>query len=126
MKLFIILSIAFSLFAFGGTKPPENDPTAFWQQSETLNIQLGVRDKNALAESYNAVFSAENKALGIVYEAKIRVAKDDWGFVYFPQDFPPGVKDGEYVWNCTVNGKIVSSGSFKYSDDQRTLTIPKK
>jgi len=75
MKIYIILTIAFSLFAFGGTKAPETDPSALWQQSETLSIQLGVRDKNALSESYTAVFSAENKEFGIVYEAKIKVAK---------------------------------------------------
>ena len=126
MRIYIILTIAFSLFTFGGTKAPENDPSALWQQSETLSIQLGVRDKNALSESYTAVFSAENKEFGIVYEAKIKVAKDDWGFVLFPQDFPPGVKDGNYIWKCTVNGKKISSGTFKFADSQRTLTMPKK
>lgn len=126
MRLFVLLTLVFSVFAFGGSKAPEEGPSAYWQQSESLNIQLGVRDKNALAGSYVAVFTVQNKEMEIVLEAKITVAKDDWGFVYFPNDFPPGAKDGDYLWKCTVSGKTVSSGSFKYAENQRTLTIPLK
>ncbi|MBU4487061.1 MAG: hypothetical protein KKD38_09055 [Candidatus Delongbacteria bacterium] len=126
MRLLIILTLVFSMFAFGGSKAPEEDPISSWQQSESLNIQLAVRDKNSVMEIFEAVFIVENIENGLKFEKTIKVPDDDWGFVYFPDDFPPGAKDGEYEWKCVVNGNVVSSGNFKFSENHRNLFIPKK
>lgn len=126
MKKILILTLILSALIFSQTKVKQENLSPSWQQSEALNIQLGVRDKNSSLETYEAVFTAENKAEKIILESRIKVEKDGWGFVYFPNDFPGGAKDGDYQWKCTVGGKKVSSGRFKYAENQRTLTIPKK
>jgi hypothetical protein len=126
MKIFILLTMVFSAFAYGGSGAPKEDPVPFWQQSESVNIQLGTRDKNGALQSYEAAFSVQLQGSDVILEAKTTVSGDAWAFVYFPESFPPGAKDGEYSWKCTVNGKVTASGSFIFGEDQRTLTIPKK
>jgi hypothetical protein len=125
MKYFMITLIFVSL-AFGGSNSPKEDPVPSWQQSEALNIQIGSRDKNGALETYEAVFTVQMKGSDTIFEARTKSAGDAWAFVSFPENFTPGAKDGEYDWKCEVNGHITASGSFRFADDQRTLTIPKK
>ena len=61
-----------------------------------------------------------------IFEAKLKVNSDEWGFVSFPEDFSTSASDGEYEWECTVGDRAVSSGSFTFRLDQRELTLPKK
>ncbi len=124
--LIVLTGLIFCAFCSGGTRPGNDIPTPFWQQSETLNIQLGVRDRNGSLEYYDAVFLVQRKDDDTEYKKKLRVKTDEWGFAYFPDDFDVRVSDGEYIWNCTVDGRIVSYGDFIYSKDQRKITIPKK
>lgn len=124
--LIILTGLIFCSFCNAGSRPSGETPVPFWQQSETLNIQLAVRDRNGALEYYDAVFSVERKDEDIVYKKDLRVKADDWGFVFFPEDFDIRASDGEYVWNCTVDGKIVSYGDFVYKNDQREILMPKK
>lgn len=126
MKYFIFITlILFSVISAASNSPVE-DPVPSWQQSEALDIQLGVRDKNGAAEYYDALFVVSKKNGTEKYEKIIKVKKDDWGFVNFPSDFKDNADDGEYEWKCFVDGKVVSFGEFIYSEFQRILTLPKK
>jgi len=121
--IFFIILI-FSLTA--GSKDNTAGPAPSWQQSESFNIQLGVRDKNASMEYYDAVFKVTDEGGRNIYEATVKVVSDEWGFVNFPEDFSVSALDGTYEWKCFVGGIQVSSGTFTLSDDQRTITLPKK
>lgn len=123
--VFIYLMIlTFSLTA--GSKDNTDGPVPSWQQSESLNIQLGVRDRNASMEYYDAVFKVTDKDGRNEYEATLKVISDEWGFVHFPADFSVSALDGTYEWKCFVGDIQVSSGTFTLSADQRTITLPKK
>ncbi|HXK49087.1 MAG TPA: hypothetical protein PKW56_01335 [Clostridiales bacterium] len=123
--VFIYLMIlTFSLTA--GSKDNTDGPVPSWQQSESLNIQLGVRDRNSSMEYYDAVFRVTDENGRNEYEATVKVASDDWGFVHFPADFSVSALDGTYEWKCFVGDIQVSSGTFTLSADQRTITLPKK
>lgn len=127
MKYFVFIAIIlYSVISQGASNSPAEDPVPSWQQSEALNIQLGVRDKNGSAESYEAKFIVLKKNGTDKYERIISVKKDDWGFVDFPSDFKSSAEDGEYEWKCYVDSKVVSYGEFIFSDFQRIITVPKK
>ncbi len=126
MKNILVILFVFSIALAAGSKDSTQGPLPSWQQSETLNIQLGVRDRNASMEFYEAVFIVQTKEDEKIFEAKLKVNTDEWGFVSFPEDFSVSAPDGEYEWKCTVEGKKVSSGTFTFRQDQRELTLPEK
>ncbi|MFA7122772.1 MAG: hypothetical protein WC212_01895 [Candidatus Delongbacteria bacterium] len=126
MKTLFIIIIAFALSLTAGSKDNTAGPAPSWQQSESFNIQLGVRDKNASMEYYDALFKVTDETGRNEYEAAIKVRSDEWGFVNFPEDFSVSALDGTYEWKCFVGGIQVSSGTFTLSEDQRTITLPKK
>jgi len=126
MKNILVVLILFSIVLTAGSKDNTNGPVPSWQQSESLNIQLGVRDMNASMEYYEAVFTVQSVNDDKIFEAKLKVNSDEWGFVSFPEDFSTSASDGEYEWECTVGDRAVSSGSFTFRLDQRELTLPKK
>lgn len=126
MKTIFVIIIIFALNLLAGSKDNANGPEPSWQQSESLNILLGVRDKNASMEYYDAIFKVIDEQEKNVYEATIRVEADGWGFLNFPEDFSVYALDGNYTWKCFVKDMLVSAGSFTLGDDQRTLTLPKK
>ena len=99
-----------------------------WQQSETINIQLGVRDKNSNLAEYKATFKVTETTTEKVVETTIIVKADQWGFVNFPEDFGVDALKGDYDWTCTVADKIVSYGKFdfkKTGNMARVLTYKK-
>ena len=111
MKDFIFIAlILFSVISVAASNSPAEDPVPSWQQSEALNIQLGVRDKNGVAEYYEEVFTVSKKNGTEKFEKNIRVEKYEWGFVYFPLDFKGSAEEGDYEWKCLVDGKVVSYG----------------
>lgn len=127
MKHYFFIALIFiSFISSAASNSPAEDPVPSWQQSESLDIQLGVRDKNGAAEYYEAMFIVSRKNGNEKYEKNIKVQKDDWGFINFPSDFKSSAEDGEYEWKCLVDGKVVSYGEFIYSEFQRILTLPKK
>jgi hypothetical protein len=126
MKNMILILLLASIGLAAGSIDNTEGPLPSWQQSESLNIQLGVRDKNASLEIYEAVFIVHSVAGDNIFEAKIKVKSDDWGFVNFPEDFSVVVTAGDYHWKCMVGEKQVSSGRFTFGQDQRALTLPKK
>ena len=99
-----------------------------WQQSETINIQLGVRDKNSNLAEYKATFKVTETTTEKVVETTITVTADQWGFVNFPEDFGVDALKGDYDWTCTVGENIVSYGKFdfkKTGNMARVLTFKK-
>ncbi|MDA3839298.1 MAG: hypothetical protein PF574_10000 [Candidatus Delongbacteria bacterium] len=99
-----------------------------WQQSETINIQLGVRDKNSNLEEYKATFKVTETTTEKVVETTITVTADQWGFVNFPEDFGVDALKGDYDWACTVADKIVTYGKFEFKKTgnmARVLTYKK-
>lgn len=84
-----------------------------WQQSTSIEIQLGVRDKWGDKE-YVAEFIVIGPA-GKVSSAKIKVETDMFGYVMFPTDFnASSAAQGNYKWRAIVDGKSVSGGSFTF------------
>lgn len=126
MKYLTLFALILFSFVYAASNSPDEDPVPSYQQSESINIQLGVRDKNGAAEEYEALFAVSKKNGTEKFEKNIKVKKDDWGFVDFPSDFKSSAEDGEYEWKCFVDGKVVSYGEFTYSEFQRILTLPKK
>ncbi|MFO7810064.1 MAG: hypothetical protein R6V47_01660 [Candidatus Delongbacteria bacterium] len=127
MKYTIVLALLLiTVASFSASDSTDNDPVPSWQQSESVNIQLGVRDKNGALEFYDAVFVVTAKKGGKKFEKNIQVKKDKWGFVLFPEDFKAVVKDGDYDWECRVDGNVTAYGRFTYDSLQRILTIPEK
>jgi hypothetical protein len=99
-----------------------------WQQSETINIQLGVRDKNSNLAEYKATFKVTETNTDKSAETTISVTADQWGFVNFPEDFGVDALKGDYDWTCTVADKIVTYGKFEFKKTgnmARVLTYKK-
>lgn len=99
-----------------------------WQQSETINIQLGVRDMNSNLAEYKATFKVTETNTDKAVETTITVTADQWGFVNFPEDFGVDALKGDYDWTCTVAGEIVTYGKFdfkKTGNMARILTYKK-
>ena len=99
-----------------------------WQQSETINIQLGVRDKNSNIAEYKAIFKVTEITTDKIIETTITVKADQWGFANFPEDFGVDALKGDYDWTCTVAGKIVTYGKFNFKKTgnmARVLTYKK-
>jgi len=116
----IILIFLISLLAFA--------QESSWQQSETINIQLGVRDKNSAFPEYKATFKVTETTTNKSVETTITVQADQWGFVNFPEDFGVDALKGNYDWTCSVAGKIVTYGKFdfkKTGNMARVLTYKK-
>ena len=92
-----------------------------WQQSIAPQVQLGVRDKYGALGRYPAHFQVVARNGGEFRTTKI-VTKDNWGFVYFPENFPTysGVT-GQFLWTCSVNGEITARGSFTLSPSGVTV-----
>ncbi len=126
MKGTILFVILISVCLAAGSKDNTEGPMPSWQQSESLNIQLGVRDKNASMEYYEAVFTVRATDGDKDFEARLKIAGDEWGFVNFPDDFSMAVNEGDYEWKCMVSGKEVSGGKFTFGKYQRSIMIPEK
>lgn len=87
----------------------KNEPT--WQQSEAMQVQLGVRSKFGTTP-YEAEFIIHDENGG-KFKAKKSVKGDAWGYAIYPDDFSTTAQPGSYKWKCMVSGKEVSSGKFK-------------
>ena len=97
-------------------------PYLNFQSSEAPVVRLGVRDKNGILGKYAAVWVV-NDPDDKQYQTKRTVEHDDWGYVYFPDDFPAIDKVGRYSWKCLVNGQEVVHGSFECVRDGLQLTV---
>ena len=117
----LLLVIAFPMFP-GRRSASSATPRLDFQSSEALVARLGVRDKNGILGKYTAVWVV-NDPDGKQYQAKRTVERDDWGDVYFPDDFPAIDKVGRYSWKCLVNGQEVVHGSFEYARNGLQLTV---
>jgi len=86
-----------------------------WQQLESAQIQLGVRDKYGELDGYTADFVVigPNKQKYHVYK---KVEGDDFAVVYYPEDFQGSSQSGKYTWKCLVNGKPVIEGKFRFTN----------
>ena len=84
-----------------------------WQESEAAFVQLGVRDKFGTLGSYQATFVVIGPNKGR-WQKKIVVKNDNFGMVYFPDDFDTWEQPGTYNWKCLVHGKVVANGTFRY------------
>jgi len=108
-------------------EPRQEGPSDIvWQQSQSVLVELGVRDKYGRLGSYNALFVVTSPD-GNQYRTKRRLSGDEFGYVYFPHDFGTYAKPGTYSWECIVGGNAVVSGRFEYksvdgySDQARVL-----
>ena len=95
-----------------------------WQQSSSLNIQLGIRDKFGMQGSYEALFVVTDSK-GKKSKLTKKVSSDKWQFVSFPEDFDTFAKAGIYSWQGIVNGKTVIDGKFEFTKENSVRIIEK-
>ena len=67
-----------------------------WQSSQAPVVQLGVRNKYGNRDKYTAVWTVSAPD-GSLYKARTTVESDNWGSVWFPDDFPTYRKPGRYT-----------------------------
>src|SRR3989338_4847246 len=96
---FFVLLFPFFVYA--------EEPKPIWQQSEGVNVEIGIRDKFGSLKGYNALFVVVSPS-GKEYRVEKKIADDNWGYAYFPADFKTTEEPGEYSWKCFVNGKEVT------------------
>ena len=84
-----------------------------WQSSEAPSVHLGVRNKLGTRDKYTAIWIVSG-ADGSRYEARATVKGDDWGTVYFPDDFGSIGKPMRYTWTLSVDGQRMFVGSFEF------------
>jgi hypothetical protein len=111
-----VCSLALALI-LGLSGPARTQTKASWQSSESVSVQLTVRDKYGTLGNYEATFIVYTPD-GYRLTKSVSVRGDDEGAVTFPQDFTVpsryigGVRGGRYRWECIVLGKAVVGGSF--------------
>lgn len=111
----LAVALAVGLFRVGGY-PALAQTKPSWQSSETVNVQLTVRDKHG-ERNYEATFIVHTPD-GLKLSKTVQVEGDDEGVVTFPDDFrvpsryAAGVRGGRYKWECLVEGKAVVGGRF--------------
>ena len=116
LKRQFLISVCIMLFlivwAFASSAQ-ENKVDVTWQKSESVSVQLGIRDKYRELTKYDALFVVTDSN-GKEYKFHQEVSDDNWGYAYFPDDFSVYAKPGKYSWECIVNRDIVASGQFEY------------
>ncbi len=99
-------------------------PDGQWQTTfGGFQQKLSVRHKMiGVSRNYKAEFIVYNQETKETYFADILVKTDDWGRVFFPDDFRKrdgstiyGLDGGEFIWNCIVEGDVVVDGMFSIS-----------
>jgi len=121
--LFIFLWLGNNSNAYSEPTPlPSNQ----WQSTTGGNQQkLSIRHKMIVGQQnerdYEAQFIVYNKDAKEKYTKTISVKKDNWGRVYFPDDFlnedgsQIKTSGGNYIWNVVVENEVVVFGSFSNS-----------
>lgn len=88
-----------------------------WQSSQEPAVQLGVRNKFGNRRKYTAVWIVSGED-GRRYGARATVEGDDWGYVFFPENFGAISRPIGYTWTVSVDGKRVAAGSFEFKSVQ--------
>ena len=93
-----------------------------WQFSQAPIAKLEVRDKLGSLGKYTAVWIVSAPD-GKQFQTKKTVERDDFGYVYFPDDFAAASEPGRYSWKCFVEGHEVVHGSFEFARHGLQLTV---
>jgi len=96
--------------------------TPIWQLSQEPVAKLEVRDKYGSLGKYTAVWIVSAPD-GRQFQAKKTVERDDFGYVYFPDDFSALSEPARYSWKCFVEGHEVVHGSFEFARNGLQLTV---
>jgi hypothetical protein len=116
--LFTALAVGFAGCFITGCATQRHTPAAIlqatWQQSESVSVELGVRDKSDALASFMAVFEVTGPD-GSVHTARARIRDGDFSYVSFPSDFDTYIIAGRYTWRCLVESNSIASGAFEYS-----------
>ncbi|MEE2694487.1 MAG: hypothetical protein VX884_03280 [Pseudomonadota bacterium] len=124
---------AILLFSPQGKTEQAKLPYDYWQTTYGVDLVRTLAVRNKMAErDYTAEFIVYDTGHKKTYTATIEVETDDFPKVLFPYDFrqtdgsgvwglkdvddDPDRKEGNYIWNCIVEGEVVLSGPFSYSD----------
>ena len=124
---------AILFFSSQGVTEQAKLPYDYWQTTHGADFVRTLAVRNKMAErDYTAEFIVYDTGHKKTYTATIEVEADDFPEVLFPYDFrqvdgsevwglkgvddDPDTKEGNYIWNCIVEGEVVLSGSFSYSD----------
>ena len=113
---FILFSILLSYLRPDFVEASEIEPT--WIYSESTKVMLCVSDQWGELEHYKAIFLVMDSVGEFVY-ITVETYEDTYVCVEFPDDFPTlGGWEGEYTWQCIVNGELVAEGKFRLSGKQ--------
>ena len=128
-----ILVIFVLLFVGFNTKVYAEWYSSGWTASGKLFQDLSIRNKLLNNEtSYEAIFTVLDHETEEKYTATITVKGDDWGTVFFPDNFKnkqgnifrygsyyigqlhnaDNLVYGKFSWNCIVEDYLVGNGSF--------------
>lgn len=84
-----------------------------WQQSTSLEVSLGVRDKFGQGGNYTVVFAVKEPT-GATSSKVAKAKGDEFVSVRFPTDFNTYLKRGRYTWTASVSGRQIATGRFAY------------
>jgi len=95
-----------------GVASQQDRPNVSWEQSQSVSIKLGIKGREWQSQSFDATFII-NGPTGVESTYKHRLEKDEFKFLYFPEDFALRTLPGKYRWRCVVGEKIIAGGEFE-------------
>ncbi|MDQ3257154.1 MAG: hypothetical protein M3R15_25230 [Acidobacteriota bacterium] len=96
-----------------GAASQQSTPTVSWEQTQSVSIKLGIKGREWESQSFNATFII-NGPTGVESSSEQRLEKDQFKFLYFPEDFGLRALPGKYKWRCVVGEKVIAGGEFEY------------
>ncbi len=96
-----------------GVASQQSTPTLSWEQTQSVSVKLGIKGREWQPQSFDATFII-NGPTGVESSSERRLEKDQFKFLYFPEDFGLRALPGRYKWRCMVGGRIIAGGEFEY------------
>lgn len=96
-----------------GVASQEDKPNVSWEQSQSVSIKLGIKGREWQSQSFDTTFII-NGPTGVESTYQHRLEKDEFKFLYFPEDFGLRPLPGKYKWRCVVGEKAIAGGEFEY------------
>jgi len=121
---FALLALLFLSVDTGTAQRPA--AKVIWQESQSVTVQLGVRDKFGTLGGYDVVFEV-SAVDGRKVTARKHVSGNEFGDVTFPDDFDFTNQfslrsAGSFSWRAIVGGKA-AHGSYRWAGTGREAKV---
>src|SRR5215207_5945432 len=90
-----------------GVASQQSTPTVSWEQTQSVSVKLGIKGREWQSQSFDATFII-NGPTGVESSTERRLEKDQFKFLYFPEDFGLRALPGKYRWRCVVGGRVIA------------------